>query len=92
MVFTMSHKNLCIIFPQWRITSIPSLIISLLAIVAITAGYELLRESSRRYEARCAASADKTYIPSSERERERSPHRQEGNEEGFVGMCHVSLL
>ncbi|KAK4231758.1 Ctr copper transporter family-domain-containing protein [Podospora fimiseda] len=50
MLFTFSTKNLCIIFSQWRITSSFSLFISLLAIVALGAGYEALREGIRRYE------------------------------------------
>lgn len=50
MLFTWSTHNLCIIFPSWRITSTLSLLFSLLAIVALTAGYEAVRELSRRYE------------------------------------------
>ena len=50
MIFTWSTHNLCIIFPQWRITSTASLIFSLLGVVALTAGYEAVREASRRYE------------------------------------------
>ncbi|KAK6433640.1 copper transpport protein [Oleoguttula sp. CCFEE 5521] len=52
MLFTWSTENLCIVFSSWRITSNASLIISLAAIVALTAGYEALREASRRYEMR----------------------------------------
>ncbi|KAI9852416.1 MAG: hypothetical protein M1838_000734 [Thelocarpon superellum] len=54
MVFTWETQNLCIIFPQWQITDTLSLIWSLCIIVLVTAGYELLRNASRRYEARCA--------------------------------------
>ncbi|KAL2398467.1 hypothetical protein ABEF94_000007, partial [Exophiala dermatitidis] len=50
MLFTWSSKNLCIIFRQWRVTGTLSLILSLLAIVLLTAGYECVREISRRYE------------------------------------------
>lgn len=50
MIFTWSSKNLCIIFEQWRITGTFSLIMSLIAIVLLTAGYECLRQASRRYE------------------------------------------
>ncbi|KAK6432007.1 copper transpport protein [Oleoguttula sp. CCFEE 5521] len=52
MLFTWSTENLCIVFSSWRITNTPSLVISLAAIVALTAGYEALREASRRYETR----------------------------------------
>ncbi|KAL2259384.1 hypothetical protein VTK26DRAFT_6958 [Humicola hyalothermophila] len=51
MLFTWDTNNLCIVFRQWHITSTFSLIVSLLAIVAICAGYEALREATRRYEA-----------------------------------------
>ena len=54
MLFTWDTRNLCIVFRQWRVTGTSSLIFSLLAIVLLTAGYELVREISRRYEARCA--------------------------------------
>lgn len=50
MLFTWSTDNLCIIFRQWHITSTTSLAVSLLAIVAICAGYEALRDAIRRYE------------------------------------------
>ncbi|KAK2800710.1 hypothetical protein FQN50_008020 [Emmonsiellopsis sp. PD_5] len=54
MLFTMSSKNLCIIFKQWRVTGPFSLFLSLVAIVLLTAGYEGVRELGRRYEARYA--------------------------------------
>lgn len=51
MLFTWSPHNLCIIFSSWRITSTASLLLSLLAIAALTAGYEAVRELARKYEA-----------------------------------------
>lgn len=51
MLFTWSSKNLCIIFRQWHITGPFSLVVSLVAIVLLTAGYEGVREITRRYEA-----------------------------------------
>jgi len=54
MLFTFSTHNLCIIFPSWRITTTLSLLLSLLGIILLTAGYELVRDASRRYEARSA--------------------------------------
>ncbi|KAI0160350.1 Ctr copper transporter family-domain-containing protein [Xylariaceae sp. FL1272] len=50
MLFTWDTNNLCIIFRQWRVTGTWSLISSLLIIVAICAGYEVVREATRRYE------------------------------------------
>ncbi|KAI4726379.1 Ctr copper transporter [Aureobasidium sp. EXF-10728] len=50
MLFTWDTNNLCIVFKSWRVTSTFSLLWSLLAIIAITAGYELIRELSRKYE------------------------------------------
>ena len=51
MLFTWDTTNLCIVFRGWRIDGTGSLIFSLLAIVLLTAGYEAVREISRRYEA-----------------------------------------
>lgn len=55
MLFTWSTQNLCIVFKGWRITGFWSLIFSLLAIVAMTAGYEAIREASRQYDERHAS-------------------------------------
>jgi solute carrier family 31 (copper transporter), member 1 len=54
MLFTWNYQNVCVVFRQWHITSPLSLIISLLAVVAIVAGYEALREAIRQFEARTA--------------------------------------
>lgn len=50
MLFTWDTSNLCIVFSSWRITGAWSLIYSLVAVIALTAGYEAVREASRRYE------------------------------------------
>ncbi|KAB8542109.1 hypothetical protein FH972_025572 [Carpinus fangiana] len=50
MLFTWDSTNLCIVFRSWHIYTTAQLILSLLAIVALTAGYEAVRELSRRYE------------------------------------------
>jgi len=50
MIFTWDSTNLCIIFRQWRVTGTLSLLMSLVAIVILTAGYEGLRRASARYE------------------------------------------
>ena len=42
--------NLCIVFRQWRITGVVSLLLSLVAIALLAAGYECVREISRKYE------------------------------------------
>ncbi|KAF3098446.1 hypothetical protein TWF102_006011 [Orbilia oligospora] len=55
MLFTWDPTNLCIIFRSWHVRGTVSLIFSLLAIVALTAGYEFVREVSRRYEAKLEA-------------------------------------
>ncbi|KAI1504375.1 CTR2 short splice variant [Biscogniauxia marginata] len=51
MLFNWDTTDLCIIFRSWHVRGPASLIFSLLAIVAICAGYEALREATRRYEA-----------------------------------------
>jgi copper transporter 1 len=50
MLFTWDTTDLCIVFPSWHISGTGSLIFSLLAVVLLTAGYEAVREISRRYE------------------------------------------
>jgi len=50
MLFTWNTENLCIVFPQWRITGAFSLLLSLVAVAAMTAGYELVRTLSRKYD------------------------------------------
>ncbi|PSN63458.1 Ctr copper transporter [Corynespora cassiicola Philippines] len=50
MLFTWSTKDLCIVFEGWHVDGTASLIFSLLAIVLLTAGYEAVREASRRYD------------------------------------------
>ncbi|KAE8382788.1 Ctr copper transporter family-domain-containing protein [Aspergillus bertholletiae] len=51
MLFTWSSKDLCIIFRQWRVDGPFSLLVSLVVIVLLTAGYEGVRQLTRRYEA-----------------------------------------
>jgi hypothetical protein len=43
-----------IVFRSWRITGFSSLVISLIAIVALSAGYEAIKEAARQFEARSA--------------------------------------
>lgn len=51
MLFTWNTENLCIVFRWWHIRSTFGLVASLLAVIALVAGYEALREGIRRYEA-----------------------------------------
>lgn len=51
MLFTWNTENLCLVFRWWHITTTFSLLLSLLGVVALSAGYEYLRELTRRYEA-----------------------------------------
>ncbi|KAL1997845.1 hypothetical protein VTN02DRAFT_607 [Thermoascus thermophilus] len=51
MLFTWSFQDLCIVFRQWRVTGPFSLVLSLVAIILLAAGYEGVREATRRYEA-----------------------------------------
>lgn len=55
MLFTWNTQDLCLVFRWWHVTSMLSLILSLLAVVALGMGYEYLRAVSRRYEARLEA-------------------------------------
>lgn len=51
MLFTWNTEDLCIVFEWWHIRSTFGLVASLLAVVALVAGYEAVREGIRRYEA-----------------------------------------
>ncbi|CAI7574717.1 unnamed protein product [Penicillium glandicola] len=51
MLFTWSSENLCIIFRGWHVTGPFSFLLSLIAIVILTAGYEGIRSVTRKYEA-----------------------------------------
>ncbi|KAL1958713.1 hypothetical protein VTO42DRAFT_3832 [Malbranchea cinnamomea] len=54
MLFTFSTKNLCIVFRQWRITGPFSLLLSIVAVILLSVGYEAVRDFTRRYEASSA--------------------------------------
>ncbi len=56
MLFTWDTLNLCIIFRSWNIRGTTSLVLSLIAIAALTAGYEFVRDQARLYELRLANS------------------------------------
>ena len=51
MLFTWDTTNLCIVFHWWHVSSITTLLLSLVGVALLTAGYELVRDASRRYEA-----------------------------------------
>ncbi|KAK3942186.1 Ctr copper transporter family-domain-containing protein [Diplogelasinospora grovesii] len=63
MLFTWDTTNLCIVFRQWHVTSTFTLVLSLLGVVVIVAGYEMLREGIRQYEASVNKRADTTPPP-----------------------------
>lgn len=60
MLFTWSTQDLCIVFRGWHVHDTFSLIWTLLAIVILSAGYEAVREVSRRYEKRTAERLEET--------------------------------
>jgi len=50
MLFTWDTSNLCIVFRWWHVRGTASLLMSLVAVICVTAAYEALRAGSRRYE------------------------------------------
>lgn len=54
MLFTWDTTDLCIIFRQWHVYSTFSLFMSLIGVIILTAGYEFVRDMSRRFEASSA--------------------------------------
>ena len=57
MVFTWDATNLCVVFRSWRVTGAGSLVLTLVAVVLLGAGYEAVREAACRYDAWVAAAA-----------------------------------
>lgn len=51
MLFTWDTNNVCLVFRSWRIHNTFTLVLALLGTVALGAGYELVRELTRQYEA-----------------------------------------
>lgn len=56
MIFTWDYNNMCIIFDWWHVRSTAHLLISLLAIIALTAGYEAVRAAAASYDAASSSS------------------------------------
>lgn len=50
MLLNWDTKNVCIVSSQWHIRSTFGLILSLVGVIVIAAGYEALRAASRKYE------------------------------------------
>jgi len=71
MLFTWNTKNLCLVFEWWHVRTTPGLIFSLLAVVALAAGYEALRKVSRTYEASVAKKASE--LPNEDTSTETTP-------------------
>ncbi|KXL46524.1 MAG: hypothetical protein FE78DRAFT_30819 [Acidomyces sp. 'richmondensis'] len=71
MLFTWDTTNLCIVFRRWRITSTWSLLLSILAVMAITVGYEAVRDASRRYERRYGSVSNDKFPSAPDAEDER---------------------
>jgi len=58
MIFTWDSTDLCIIFDWWHVSGPFTLILSLVGVALLTAGYEAVREASRRYETSCSEKLD----------------------------------
>ena len=50
MHFAWETTNICIVVRQWHVRSILGLVVSLLAVTTICAGYEGLRQAIRRFK------------------------------------------
>ncbi|KAA8905507.1 Ctr copper transporter family-domain-containing protein [Sphaerosporella brunnea] len=83
MLFTWNTQDLCLVFRWWHVTSMLSLILSLLAVVALGMGYEYLRAVSRRYEARLEAeevyTEQSSLLPGTLRANSTAQRRKRGN-------------
>ncbi|ORX79698.1 Ctr copper transporter [Basidiobolus meristosporus CBS 931.73] len=52
MVFNWDISNLCVVFNWWRINSVPTLMVSIILVFALSASYEMLRDYTRSFEQR----------------------------------------
>jgi len=87
MHFTWETSNLCIIFNSWHIRSTAGLIFSLIGVALLTAGYEALREGSRRYE--CYVEKHREDLPNDD-DTERTPFLWTGRQQVEVSKrAHV---
>ncbi|ODV80983.1 copper transpport protein [Suhomyces tanzawaensis NRRL Y-17324] len=50
MLFTWDYRNTCVIFEWWHIRSFNSFILSLIALVIISAGYEFIKSAIELWE------------------------------------------
>ncbi|KAL2184548.1 Ctr-domain-containing protein [Thermothelomyces heterothallicus CBS 203.75] len=92
MLFTWDTTDLCVVFRQWHITSSFGLVVSLVAIVAICAGYEALREGIRRYEAVLARRVDTAPPPRYPRSPSPSPSPRYSEESATERAPFLSSL
>lgn len=51
MVFTWDPTDMCVVFRWWHVRTTTDLVLTLLAIAALGAGYEYLRRASRLIDA-----------------------------------------
>ncbi|OAL18876.1 hypothetical protein AYO22_10205 [Fonsecaea multimorphosa] len=94
MLFNWQVKGLCIVFESWRVTGPMSLLLSLVAIVLLTAGYECVREISRRYDERCKATmnAYSTSRPEESSSLLAGPEREGGGQQGLINRAALYAL
>ncbi|KAL2125332.1 hypothetical protein VTJ04DRAFT_1697 [Mycothermus thermophilus] len=95
MLFTWDTTDLCIVFRQWHISSTFGLLVSLVAVVVICAGYEALREGIRRYDAALARRVETAPLPQSHtpepRYSDQDNHENENENEPATEPTHPLL-
>jgi len=90
MLFTWSTDNLCIVFRSWHVRSTFTLLLSLVLIIVLCAGYEAVRELSRRYEASLAKRSEGPAPPSSLATAENDESRRIGGSLRWLGSQRQS--
>lgn len=51
MLFTWDYKNMCVIFRWWHVRTLTDLVLTMIAIAALSAGYEYVRYRMRGLDA-----------------------------------------
>lgn len=53
MVFTWDWQDMCVVFRWWHVQTFGGLLLSLIAIVALGAGYEYVKREAEKYDYKC---------------------------------------
>lgn len=65
MIFNWDTKGMCVVFPWWHVKTHLGMVLTVIAVVAISAGYEYVRKLSRDIDAAFKGSGEYTALVAS---------------------------